>query len=85
MHAQKCAFHDRIPLEKEQNRRQFTMRSASSLHSAHVAFLPPQSGIFRPFLIFRAESMRPHLSSQFSSLVLNWIFHGSSNASNLFQ
>lgn len=36
-----------------------------------------------PGLRFRPASIRPHLSSHCSSLVLYCSFHGSSNASNL--
>jgi hypothetical protein len=56
-------------------------RQAGSAHDPTV--LPLHEGIFTPFFRLRLISMRPHLSSQFSSSVLYTIFHGSSNASNL--
>jgi hypothetical protein len=44
---------------------------------------PEQDGILTPDLMLRLMSMRPHLSSQFWSPLLYWIFHGSSKAENL--
>jgi hypothetical protein len=44
---------------------------------------PPQLGMFKPFLRFRAGSIRPHLSSHCCVGVLYDTFQGSSNASNL--
>src|SRR5882724_8387435 len=46
------------------------------------AVVPPQLGIVTPGFRFRLTSISPHLSSHSSPGVSNWIFHGSSKASN---
>lgn len=56
----------------------------SKPNEGYEAVLPSQSGILRPDLTLRAESIRPHLSSHSLFFSLNSIFHGSSKASNLY-
>ena len=58
---------------------------SNSRLQALLTVLPSQSGIFKPGFNVRSGYINPHLSSQFSSAVLNRTFQGSSNASNLWM